>query len=284
MQDTGGSRRWYDRMLAVDRRWIYVILAVAVVIPAIWSFGMPVTVSSEVRAIHAFLEDVQPGETVFLSIDFDPSTLAELEPMAAAALEQVWKRDGRVLMVALSQFGPAMAERIFQGVAEKMGRTYGEDFAFLGYKPYPGLVILAMGADFRIPFPVDYYNTPLDDIPMMADIRNYGSVKGVVSFAGGNVADMWITYGNARFGVPVALGVTGVMASDYYPYLMSGQIFGLIPGVKGAAEYEQLVGVEGMGGEAMPYQMTSHLVILLFMVITNIAFVAQRRARQRGAA
>ncbi len=83
---------------------------------------------------------------------------------------------------------------------------------------------------------------------MMADIHNYKNVKGVITFAGGNVADMWITYGNAKFGVPVALGVTGVMASDYYPYLKSGQILGLIPGVKGAAEYEQLVGVVGQGG------------------------------------
>ncbi len=34
----------------------------------------------------------------------------------------------------------------------------------------------------------------------------------------------------------MALGVTGVMAADQYPYLQSKQIFGLIPGVKGAAD------------------------------------------------
>jgi len=92
---------------------------------------------------------------------------------------------------------------------------------------------------------------------------------------------MWIQYANAKYGVPLALGVTGVMASDYYPYLQSGQIFGLIPGMKGAAEYEMLTGRKGQGSRGMPYQMTSHLVILVFMVITNVAYVAQRRARQR---
>jgi len=73
------------------------------------------------------------------------------------------------------------------------------------------------------------------------------------------------------------------MASDYYPYLQSRQIFGLIPGMKGAAEYEMLVERRGQGSRGMPYQMSTHLVILVFMVITNIAYVAQRRARRRAA-
>ncbi len=147
MSDNGEQTRWFDRLLSVDRRWIYAILGVAVIIPAIWTFRVPVTVSSEVKSVFNFVEEIKPGETIFLSIDYDPSTLAELQPMTEAILEQVWRRDGRVVMVTLSQFGPAMAEGIFQGIAERMGKTYGQDFMFLGYKPYPALVILAMGAD-----------------------------------------------------------------------------------------------------------------------------------------
>jgi hypothetical protein len=117
---------------------------------------------------------------------------------------------------------------------------------------------------------------------MMEDIHNYDDVKCVISLASGNAADFWIQYGNAKYGVPVALGVTGVMAADYYPYLQSGQIFGLIPGVKGAAEYEQLRGARGDGSRGMPYQMLAHLLILVFMIITNIAYIAQRQARKRA--
>jgi hypothetical protein len=118
---------------------------------------------------------------------------------------------------------------------------------------------------------------------MMRDIHNYSDVKAVISLAGSNAADFWIQYGNAKYGVPLALGVTGVMASDYYPYLQSGQIFGLIPGMKGAAEYESLVGQPGLGSRGLPYQVTTHLVILTFMILTNIAYFAQRRAARRRA-
>ncbi len=276
------TSRWYDKMLVVDRRWIYFILGVAVLLPAVLRFSVPTGISSEVRDVYEFVEALEPGDNLFLAIDYDPSTLAELHPMAEAILRQAFQRGARVVITALSQFGPAMAEELIVRVATDEGKERNIDYAFLGYKPYPAITILAMGTDFRVPFPTDYYGTPVDSIPMMEDIHNYRNVKGVVSLAGGNVADMWITYGNAKYGVPVALGVTGVMASDYYPYLQSGQIFGLIPGMKGAAEYEMLTGHRGQGSRGMPYQMTTHLVIIVFMVLTNIAYVAQRRARKRA--
>ncbi len=275
------QKAWYDRLLAFDRRWIYLILAIAVLVPAVHPFAVPVSVSREVRSVYDFVNTLEPGQTLFLAIDYDPSTLAELQPMTEAVLEQAFNRNAHVLITALSQFGPAMAEDIIDGVAGRLGKKRGVDYTFLGYKPYPGITILAMGADFRVPFPTDYYGTPIDRIPMMQDLHNFKDVRGVISFAAGNVADMWITYGNAKYGVPVALGVTGVMASDYYPYLQTGQVFGLIPGVKGAAEYEQLVGRRGMGSRGMPYQVMTHLVILVFMIITNVGYVAQRRARRQ---
>jgi hypothetical protein len=276
------ERRWYDRLLVVDRRWIYLILALAVILPAIVPFDVSTGISTEVRRVYGFVDDLKPGEVVHIAIDYDPSTLAELHPMTEAILRQAFNRGARLIFTTLSQFGPAMAEEMITRVAAETGKKRGVDYTFLGYKPYPGITILAMGSNYRVPFPTDYYGTPVDSIPMMRDIHNFRNVKGVIALAGGNVADFWIQYGNAKYGVPLGLGVTGVMASDYYPYLQSGQIFGLIPGMKGAAEYELLAKRQGQGSRGMPYQMTTHLVILVFMVITNIAYLAQRAARKRA--
>ena len=275
----GAGLAWYDRLLNIDRRWIYLLMALVVIVPAIRPFSVPVGISGEVRSVHDFIEALQPGQVVHLAIDYDPSTLAELHPMAEAILHQCFTKDLRLVITALSQFGPAMADEVVTRVAAEYGKQVGVDYTFLGYKPYPAITILAMGTNYRVPFPTDYYGTPVDAIPMMQDIHNYANVACVVSLAGGNVADMWIQYGNAKYGVPVALGVTGVMASDYYPYLQSGQILGLLPGVKGAAEYERLRGRPGEASRGMPYQVTSHLLILIAMVVANIGFIAQRRAR-----
>jgi hypothetical protein len=71
------------------------------------------------------------------------------------------------------------------------------------------------------------------------------------------------------------------MATDYYPYLQSGQLFGLLPGIKGAAEYEQLSDVRGDGLRGIPYQTAAHAVVLIFIVLTNVAFFAKRASEKR---
>jgi len=273
---------WYDRLLSIDRRWLYLALGIAIFIPTVWSISIPVSVSSEVQTVYKFVEGARDGERVFVAFDYDPSQMAELHPMAEVIVRQIFRQNGKVISSALSQFGPSMVDELLTRIAKEMGKTYGVDYVFLGYKPYPALTILAMGTNFRVPYPADYYGTPLDQLPLMEGVRNFSDVRGVISLAGGTGAEYWITYGNAKYGFPLALGVTGTMAADYYPYLQSGQIFGLLPGIKGAAEYEQLAGLRGGGSRGIPYQTAAHAVVLAFIVLTNIAFFAKRAAGRRA--
>ncbi len=275
---------WYDRLLSLDRRWVYLILGVAVVIPLAVEMYIPVTISTETEAVFEFVAQVRDGEFMHLAFEYDPSTMAELHPMAEAILRKVFEQNGRLIMSSLSQFGPAMADELIQRIAGEYGKQSGVDYVFLGYKPYPAITILAMGTDYRVPFPSDYYGQDVDKLPIMEGVHNFDDVRGVVALCGGNAADMWITYGNARYGFPLALGVTGVMAADYYQYLQSEQLFGLIPGIKGAAEFEQLTGIRGEGARGIPYQTASHAVILFFIIVTNIAYFARRRAERRAGA
>ncbi len=275
---------WYDRLLNIDRRWIYILMAIAVTIPAIFPFNIPVGLSGEVKAIHTLMSNLEEGDIIQIAIDYDPSTLAELHPMTESILSQAFEKKVKVVITTLAQFGPAMADEVITRVAAEYNMEHGIDYVFLGYKPYPGITILAMGTDYRVPFPTDYYGTPVEEIPMMRDIHNFDDMECVIAMAAGNVADMWLQYGNAKYGVALALGVTGVMASDYYPYLQSKQLFGLIPGVKGAAEYERLRGRPGEASRGMPYQVTSHMLIIICMIVANIGYVAQRRALARGRA
>jgi hypothetical protein len=112
-------------------------------------------------------------------------------------------------------------------------------------------------------------------------VRNYDDVKGVIELSAGNITDAWITFANGRYQVPVSIGVTGVMAADYYPYLQSGQIFGLMGGMKGAAEYEVLTGRRGDASSGMPIQTVAHSLIIVLIVIGNIGYFMSRRRSTR---
>jgi len=180
-------------------------------------------------------------------------------------------------------------EQVIAEVAKEYGKVNGVDYVYMGYKPYPGITILAMGQNFRIPFPEDYYGTPLDSLPMMRNLTNFNNVKAIINISAGSGTEYWINYANGRYNAKLAIGVTGVMTSDYYPFLQSKQIFGLIGGMKGASEYEYLAEKAGyiswdkgqlIASKSMPIQTTTHVVIILFIVIGNVGYFMSKKKKQ----
>jgi hypothetical protein len=139
-----------------------------------------------------------------------------------------------------------------------------------------------MGEDFRKSFPTDYYGTKLDELPMMHRLKNYSDTKMIVSMTAVSGADYWIRSAHGRYNIPLALGVTAVMATDYYTYYQSGQLFALVGGLKGAAEYEQMVGVTGKAAKAtlrMDIQSFAHLAIIILVILGNAAYFATREKK-----
>ncbi|MFH1144372.1 MAG: hypothetical protein V1774_07515, partial [Candidatus Eisenbacteria bacterium] len=124
-------------------------------------------------------------------------------------------------------------------------------------------------------------------------VRNYGDMKLVVSFATGIIGEWWANLINAQFGLPVAVGCTAVSAPKYYAFLQSGQMIGLLGGLKGASEYEWLLmdayprtqttyAKTGLytAIKGMDVQTIDHTIILVFILLGNLAFLLSRgRAR-----
>lgn len=274
-----------ERLMNIDRRVIYGILGLGAIIPFFMPMGLPINVTREVQSIYDFIEEIPEGKAVFLAIDYDPQTEAECTPQAKAILRHYFRNNLKVLLTSLSQNGAGMAELIVKQVAGEYGKVNGVDYVFLGYKPYPGIIIMEMGENIAKSFPEDYYNTKLSELPMMDRIKNYNDIELVVSVAASSVADMWVIYAHERYGANVALAVTAVSGPQYYTYVQSKQIVGLIPGLKGAAEYESLLadeyaklGVLPKATQGMDVQSITHIIIILFIVIGNISyFVVERR-------
>ncbi len=281
---------FYERMMNLDRRWVYLIIGLVVVITAIFPFDVPLYVTPEVRSVYNFVESLNPGDVLMIGIDYAPEAMAELHPMTYAITRQAFKRGVKLLLCCLHQNGPGMVEQVISQVSQEYNKINGVDYVYLGYKPYPAITILAMGQNFRIPFPEDYYGTPLDSLPMMRGITNYDNVKAILNISAGSSTEYWINYANGRYNALLAIGVTGVMTSDYYPFLQSKQIFGLIGGMKGAAEYEYLAEKDGYiskqkdqlsAYKSMPIQTTTHVVVILFIVVGNIGYFVSKRNKSR---
>ena len=269
-----------EKLMDMDRRIIFVLVAVAVILPTLLPVSMPISVSEPTQQLYDYIEALPAESTIMLVFDYGPSSLAELNPMAKAVLKQCFAKDVRVIGLTLYAVGTTMGSTLIQEVVQETGAVDGEDYVFLGYRPGIELVILGMGTDIGSIFDTDYNGKPISEIPMMQNITNYDQIDLLIDLASGSLTESWITYANVRFNLQIAAGVTGVIISQMYPYLQTGQLIGLIPGIAGAAEYERLIDAPAKGTLWINIESFVHLLIIGLVVVGNIAFFIQRRGEE----
>jgi hypothetical protein len=272
---------FWEKVAALDRRWIYLLVAISVIVPMLVVIKFPVEISPEARQLYEAVESLPDSSVVFLTFDYYPSTLAETEPMSVAALNQMFRKNMRVItMTTIPLGGPSIAERVTRKLAAKYNKVYGVDYVNLGYKANYVAVLKGMGNSIESIYPADNSGTPLKDLPLMNHVKNYNDIKFIYVVADNGIVDYWISIVNAQFGTPVGAGVTAVMAPKMYSFVEAKQLTGLLGGMKGAAEYELLVKHEGNAIRGMDAQSMVHLLIIFFVVIGNIGFFVTRKDRR----
>jgi hypothetical protein len=278
---------FFNALLKIDRRIIYLIMGALVIFPLFRPLGLGVNSGPRAKALFDAVDALPAGKTILLSVDFDPSSMPELYPMLAAIMRHAFAKDLKVLMTGLWLPGAGLADRAVQTIPPEYKKEYGKDVVYLGWKAGVDAVILGMGENIKSVFPVDFYGRPLDSLPLMNEVLRLRDIPLAVSISAGTPGYTdWILYAQTRYGIKMGAGVTAVSAADAYPFLQSGQLTGLLAGMKGGAEYEILVSKAGYSKALMPAvaamdsQSLAHIVILVLVIIGNIAYFATRK---RGA-
>jgi hypothetical protein len=269
-------------LLRLDRRVIFLLIALATLLPLLYPVSLPIRVSPEVQRVYDHIEKLPAGSLMLLSMDFEPGGKPELYPMAVALLRHAFQKDLKVLGMTLWPAGAGIAEIAFTEVAREKGKMKGTDYVFLGYAPGDASAVISMGQDFHAAFPADYYGTKTADIPLLQKVRSLRDMQYVMSLSVGFPGiDTWYVYGKEKYGFELGGGCTAVSAPRFYPLLDTGQINGLLGGLRGAAEYEILLGVKGKAMAGMAAQSATHFVIIFLIVICNVLYFLTGQARGR---
>ncbi|MFO0729825.1 MAG: hypothetical protein U0231_18260 [Nitrospiraceae bacterium] len=269
-----------ERMLRIDRRIIFLVIGLCTLIPLLFPVGLPIKISAEVRGVYDYI-DALPERSVFLlSLEFDPASKPELYPQAVAILRHAFKKNLRVVAMTLWVSGTGLADQILTHAAKEAGKENGKDYVFLGWSPGGSAVILNMGQDLYNAFPADYGGKPTKGLPVLAGVQNLRDVTYAVSLGAGNPGvEAWYVFGKDKYKFELGGGCTGVIAPGLYPLLRSGQINGLIGGLRGAAEYETLIGQKGRAVAGMDAQSATHMAIIVLVVICNVFYFSLRRQK-----
>jgi hypothetical protein len=272
-----------EKFGALDRRWIYLMVALAVIFPVLLPFQLPIGITPEAQQLFDAVEALPNGSTVMLTFDYYASTLAETMPMSVAALHHLFRKDCKVVtMTTVPLGGPTISESVTADLAGQYGKEYGVDYVNLGYRANYTAVLLGMGTSIETIYLEDNRHTRLADLPLMQQVKNYDDIDFIFVVADNGIVDYWISIVNAQFEKPVGAGVTAVMAPKMYSFVESGQMTGLLGGMRGAAEYEALIKHPDAAVLGMNAQSLVHILVIALIILGNIAFFTGRK-REKAA-
>lgn len=277
----------------LDRRWIYLMMALAVAIPIIvlnlTKTTFPEKPTVIVQTVFDMIEQLPSGSRVMVAMDFDPSSAGELAPMATAITRHLMEKRHKIYFLSLWPLGPQMTENALRKVlVPELGwePQYGVDYVDLGFKTGNEGVVKVIASDLRKAYPTDKNGTNLDDLPITRDVKNLTDMNMIFTVSAGYPGiHEWIIYAATPLGVPTAGGVTGVTAPQMYPYYPN-QLKGLLGAIKGAAEYEAALSAiytkyddpkDNEGLRRMGPQLVAHILMVVLIVTGNLIFFIERR-------
>lgn len=236
----------FERMQQLDRRWIYIVIALAIIIPLMIPYDSDNVTTPPTENLYQMIDSFagRPDRAILLSFYHDAATMPELFPMEVAILRHAFERNVKVFALTWFPAGAPIIDYALNSVKEEFPNIQsGVDYCNFGYKPQAFAMVMGMGDNVSNTMKTDAEGRKLDNLPIMQGINNYSEMNLAIEFSGSSAGGLWIVYARPKFGLNVAVGVTAVMAADMYPYLQSGQLIGMLSGLKGAAEYEKLVDI-----------------------------------------
>lgn len=235
----------------VDRRIVFVFVFLALLIPLLVPYAMPCKPARDVLDMYNAIEAAcKAGKPIFLSFEFDPTGAAEQEPMARCVLRHIFARGGKAVVMCKSggQLGEALHLQILDDCALEYNKSYGEDYVYLPFKPGSTTLVINLGQSLHNAWPKDYRGNDLTQLPLTSGIMRLADFDYVMIICSSltTVVD-WITYGQSPYNLKMGFGVLGNVTPDVSNYVQSGQVVGLLGGLIGAAQYEQLIKDTGIG-------------------------------------
>ena len=284
----------------LDRRFIFILIALSVLIPLIkpnW-INIPIKTTNNTQIVFNELNKLSEGDRVLVSFEYGASTKPEIHPMSVAVLQHLFSKGVKVYTVPLWPEGLMMAKYAIQEVVDSELFNIKEhvDYVSLPYKAGGEIIIRGIATDLRSIFTQDVNNILLKEIPMMEGVSRVSDFDFVFDLSAGVPGNAeWVQFACDEYNVPLSSGCTSIMVTDAIPYVESGQIRGILAGMPGAAEYEQMVFnhlnsleknkymnsdiavAPGKATSRMSAQSIAHVLMVLFIILGNISYYLLRR-------
>ncbi|MBD3207754.1 hypothetical protein GF319_15600 [Candidatus Bathyarchaeota archaeon] len=270
----------WQKLTALPREVVMTLILIAMIIPAIRPLGLPILTGQMSRDWYNTVDELPEGAIVLFDIGYGSGGYPSLGPGNIAALHQMFENGHRVIIMATQLEGSMMYPLIIEGVKpeQKYGAVYGEDYIFLGYIAGTQTAMAGVLGDLPSLVSNDYNGDPLGSFPIMEGVEGAEQFDLVAYITtSGDIAEGWVYQGYSQYNLPVLGGCLSMMTTSIKPYYDSGQLLGLMDGVKGAADLEFLTNNPGDAIVSSDILSFTQTLVLIFIIVGNLAYFMQRQ-------
>ena len=239
--------KFLSKLDRIDRRWLYALTVILVIIPIVHPLGLPVKVSKPTRDFYNTINELPEGSVIVyeegsISGQYDVTRAA-----CVVALKLIFSRPVKFIAFCDGADGPVLLKDMLSMVnPESYGKEYGKDYVVFGLAPGGETATASFATDIRKTYSTDQYGTPIDEIPLMSGINSAEDVDLIIQTYVGCYNCEWIV---RQWVVPYKttyLGITSEcctpMIAAYYPASCKAYL----PGTIGATEMEILAKIPGV--------------------------------------
>jgi hypothetical protein len=273
------------KLNSIDRRFIYLLLLVSVSIGLIVKKKLPAVPSNQVRDAYAAIEKAPTDKLCLIGAEWSASTKGENGPQTRALLHHLMKRHIKFAIMGFDPQGPDNVAGIAETLGTEYGYVYGRDWVNWGYRNENAVnpKLKALVRDIPGAMEHDSNGTSLKDydkLPIMKGIKDMNDIGIMIDITPSGTADAWVAFVQGVKNTPFVYSPTAVMAPEAYQYLDSGQMVGMLTGLKGAIEYEYLINKPWDATRQALALSIAHVLIVVLIVVGNLGYLAEKRRKR----
>lgn len=283
----------WQKLQSIDPRVLYVVLLAIIAAPMlIPKLALPIVPGEQsVQSYQAIarIAESKPPRLILVDGWWSASTRGESAWQTQAVLIEIMRLHIPFALMSGDPQNPQLMQNIVNSLAKKYGYVYGRDYVNFGYQVAYAQTLKGIVNDMKGTLKTDWQGKPLAQFPVMQNINSMEDIGAVVEITPtSSLTDLWLGLATQVYHTPLIYVPTAVMAPEGYPFRDSGQVSGIVIGVKGAGDFEKLLGVSLEGTQVSTALSLVYALIILLVILGNIGYHGGRRAArnrlQRGGA
>jgi hypothetical protein len=290
-----------ERLQALPRGALYLILALACSVPLFFSIPVPNAPTQAARDLFDALNSVPEGSTVLVASDWTNSTRGESGGQFEALVRILTRKKVKFAVYTTADpQAPEVARDVIIDVNQdekahgQPGCERWNDWVSLGFFPNAEGTANAIASDptkafgDRKDIAPDGAKRSVLQSPVLKNIKSLTDFKMLIVLTASATSTVTIERLSNK-GLPLGMLVTGVMTPETQVYYQSGQLVGLSGGLKGVYDLETLMndtfkqpGITNYG-KGQRYYPALHFALALMILAVIIGNVGQALTRRRAA-